>query len=512
MSLHNAILKPKGAKTMTSNPILAQFSPLRQVFTGFWRAMTPQRRHERSGLSQLGRHPHLLPAFVRESAVAMRYLHLLTPLDWDRLPERDLQTDWGQPTVPFASFIAASLVKLDQRLVYMSHLRQYLIEHPALVWVLGFPLVPSSHTPWGFDVTVSLPTARHFTRMLRSIPNAVSQYLLDETVRLLQAELSTVVDDFGQAVSLDTKHIIAWVRENNPKDYVENRYDKTKQPSGDPDCRLGCKRRRNQHASSKKPPPTPADNPVPANTLPVGEFYWGYASGVVATQVSGWGEFVLAELTLPFNQPDVAYFHPLMADTERRLGFRPRYGAFDAAFDAWYIYEHFHRDDQPLEAGFAAVPLSKRGGKRRQFDDQGLPLCDAGLPMPLKLTFICKTTRFEHERGRYACPLVFPEPTGEVCPIGHKKWPNGCVTTLATSVGARIRHQLDRESEIYKDIYRQRTATERINSQAVELGIERPRLRNGQAIANQNSLIYVLINLRALQRVRRRKAARDSSV
>jgi hypothetical protein len=372
--------------------------------------------------------------------------------------------------------------------------------------------VPSSHTPWGFDVTVSLPTARHFTRMLRSIPNAVSQYLLDETVRLLQVELSTVVDDFGQAVSLDTKHIIAWVQENNPKDYVENRYDKTKQPSGDPDCRLGCKRRRNQRASSKKPPPTPADNPVPAHTLPVGEFYWGYGSGVVATKVPGWGEFVLAELTLPFDQPDVAYFHPLMADTERRLGFLPRYGAFDAAFDAFYVYEHFHRHGEPIEAAFAAVPLSKRGGKRRQFDAQGLPLCDAGLAMPLKLTFICRTTRFEHERGRYACPLIFPEPTGEACPIEHKNWPKGCVTTLATSVGARIRHQLDRESEIYKDIYRQRTATERINSQAVELGIERPRLRNGQAIANQNSLTYVLINLRALQRVRRRKAARDSSV
>jgi hypothetical protein len=496
---------------MTSNPILAQFSPLRQVFTGFWRAMTPQRRRERPSLSQLGRYPHLLPAFVRESAVAMRYLRLLAPLDWDRFPERDLRTDWGQPTVPFTSFIAACLVKLDQRLVYMSHLRQYLIEHPALVWILGFPVVPSSHTPWGFDVTVSLPTARHFTRMLRSIPNAVSQYLLDETVRLLQVELSTEVDDFGQAISLDTKHIIAWVRENNPKDYVENRYDKTKQPSGDPDCRLGCKRRRNQRASSKEPPPTPADNPVPANTLPVGEFYWGYASGVVAAQVPGWGEFVLAELTLPFDQPDIAYFHPLLADTERRLGFRPRYGAFDAAFDAFYVYEYFHRDGEPVEAAFAAVPLSKRGGKRRQFDPQGLPLCDAGLAMPLKLTFICRTTRFEHERGRFACPLIFPEPTGEACPIQHKNWPTGCVTTLATSVGARIRHQLDRESEIYKDIYRQRTATERINSQAVELGIERPRLRNGLAITNQNSLTYVLINLRALQRVRRRKAARDSS-
>jgi hypothetical protein len=346
--------------------------------------------------------------------------------------------------------------------------------------------------------------------LLRKIPNTVCQYLLDETVRLLQAELITEVDDFGQAISLDTKHILAWVRENNPKDYVKGRYDKTKQPAGDPDCKLGCKRRRNQKTSSTEPPPTPPGNPVPGNAVRVAEYYWGYGSGVVATKVPAWGEFVLAELTLPFNQPDVAYFHPLMADTERRLGFRPRFGAFDAAFDAFYIYEHFHRDDLPLYDAFAAVPLSKRGGKHRQFDDQGLPLCDAGLAMPLKLTYICKTTRIEHERGRYACPLVFPEPTGKACPIQHEKWPKGCITTMATSVGARLRYQIDRDGDIYKAVYNQRTATERINSLAKELGIERPRLRNGQAIVNQNTLIYVLLNLRALHRVRRKKADRQS--
>jgi hypothetical protein len=438
----------------------------------------------------------------------MRYLHLLGPLGWNRFPERDLETDWGTPAVPFAAFTAACLIKLDQQLVYMSHLRRYLVDHPALVWVLGFPLVSSPNHPWGFDAGASLPTSRHFTRMLRSTPNAVSQYLLDETVRLLKAELETEVDDFGHAVSLDTKHILAWVRENNPKDYVEDRYDKTKQPTGDPDCRLGCKRRRNQRASSKEPPSTPNDNPVSPN-VSVGEYYWGYATGVVATKVPGWGEFVLAELTLPFDQPDVAYFSPLMAEAERRLGFRPKYAAFDAAFDAFYVYEHFHQEDQPIEAGFAAVPLSKRGGKRREFDPDGLPLCDAGLPMPLRYTYICKTTRVEHERGRYYCPLIYPEPTGEVCPIDHKNWPKGCVTTLATSVGARIRHQLDRESALYKEVYKQRTATERINSQAKALGIERPKLRNQEAITNQNTLTYVLINLRALHRVRRKKRQRD---
>ena len=68
----------------------------------------------------------------------------------------------------------------------------------------------------------------------------------------------------------------------------------------------------------------------------------------------------------------------------------------------------------------------------------------------------------------------------------------------------RIRHELDRTSDDFKRIYRQRTATERINSQARELGIERPCLRNGRSIANLNTLVYVLINLRTLHRVRRR--------
>lgn len=74
---------------------------------------------------------------------------------------------------------------------------------------------------------------------------------------------------------------------------------------------------------------------------------------------------------------------------------------------------------------------------------------------------------------------------------------------MPISIGARLRYTLDRNSEIYKNAYRQRTAVERINSQAFALGIERPHLRNGLAIANQNTLIYVLINLRFLQRLRR---------
>ena len=127
--------------------------------------------------------------------------------------------------------------------------------------------------------------------------------------------------------------------------------------------------------------------------------------------------------------------------------------------------------------------------------------------MPLKFTYIDRTTCIvEHERGKYVCPLKSAT-TRRICPIHHANWKGkGCTAMMPISIGARLRYTLDRDSERYKQIFRQRTAVERINSQAVALGIERPRLRNGQAIANQNTLIYLLINLRFLQRLRENRA------
>ncbi len=80
---------------------------------------------------------------------------------------------------------------------------------------------------------------------------------------------------------------------------------------------------------------------------------------------------------------------------------------------------------------------------------------------------------------------------------------------MPTSIGARLRYPLDRASQPYQDIYQQRTATARSNSQAKALGIERPHIRNGKAIANLNTLIYILINLRLLQRIRNRQPGTD---
>jgi hypothetical protein len=191
---------------MTVVSMISHFTPFRQLRNVLSRR--PNRHSPRAmrlNLHQLAQDVAALPPFIRESPVAMRYLHLLGPLAWDQFPERNLDEPRGHPAVPYAAFAAAYLVKLDIGFPYMSQLRQYLVEHPALMWVLGFSLVPSPHYPWGFDPDAGLPTQRHFTRLLRTMPNQIPQFLLDSVVGLLQAELVTVTDDFGQAVSLDTK-------------------------------------------------------------------------------------------------------------------------------------------------------------------------------------------------------------------------------------------------------------------------------------------------------------------
>jgi hypothetical protein len=478
---------------MSNNPILARFSGFLSLF-----------RSKRVNLHNAFLNPGALPDFVSDCPSAMRILDLIGPLSWQTFPERNLLRNWGQPTIPHAAFSAACLLKLNESMVSMGDLRLYLLEHPAFIWLLGFPLKPSRHHACGFDPQASLPTERHLTQMLREIPNGSLQFLLDESTRLLLHTFATKGIHAGECISLDTKHILAWVKENNPKAYVETRFDKTKQPKGDPDCKLGCKRRHNQRTYKADAMATPSKKPIPGSSIQVGEFYWGYGSGIVVCKVQDQGEFVLAEMTQTFDHADVSYFFPLMAKTEQILGFKPRFGTFDAAFDAWYVYDYFHRDDDP--SAFAAVPFSEKGGYKvdgRTFSPEGLPICAAGLVMPLKFTYMDRTISIiPHQRGKYVCPLL-PKQNDHPCPIDHANWKEkGCSAAMPISIGARLRYTLDRDGELYKDTYRQRTATERINSQAYALGIERPLVRNRRAIENTNTLIYTLINLRLIQRLR----------
>ncbi|MBO0782023.1 MAG: transposase, partial [Ktedonobacteraceae bacterium] len=125
------------------------------------------------------------------------------------------------------------------------------------------------------------------------------------------------------------------------------------------------------------------------------------------------------------------------------------------------------------------------------------PLCPKGLRMH-------PTYRYAHTYGyhaqRYRCPLLFPHRTGQTCDHEQFLKEKGCLKNINDEAGGRTRVLMDRSSPLYQVIYTQRTSCERINSQAKELGIERPKVRNRRSVANLNTLTYVIINVRALDR------------
>jgi hypothetical protein len=420
-----------------------------------------------------------MASLLEVDPLVQEYRAFFSLLDWSVVEHWQAQRSayCGSHGHPLSAYIKAFLVRIKQGLIYTKQLRDFLLKHPLLVIELGFNLELSESADYGFDVERTLPCRYWLGEKLRQLDRALLQDLLAATVAALKEE----IPGLGEVVAFDVKHIYAWVKENNERVYVKDRYDKSKQLAGDPDCKLGVKRSSNQEqpdGSSKEKK----------------EYIWGYGSGVAAATVADYGDVVLAEYTQPFNENDITYYRLLYHQTVLALNQFPQYTTADAAFDAWYVY-----DDVARHGGIAAVPLNQHGHPKYQRDTDGTPFCPKGLRM-------YPTIQFHHTYGyraqRFCCPLLFPEKTGETCEHEQFAKGKGCVKDVNWEKGGQMRVTLDRENPIYKAIYDQRTCCERINSQAQALGIERPKVRNICSVRNLNTLIYLVINVRALQRAK----------
>jgi hypothetical protein len=419
-----------------------------------------------------------LTLFLEQDAVVQRYRTLFALIDWTPVQrwqqQRDAHTTGPHPH-PESAYLKAFLVKLCEEKRYQTQLRRFLVEHPLLVLELGFQLHLDPTQLYGFAVQRTVPSDRWVREKLRSLDPGLLHALLQASVHALQAAIPGV----GEIVAVDVKHIYAWVRENNPRESITDRFCKDRQPTGDPECRVGVKKSTNQ----EQPDGSKKEHK---------EYLWGYGSGVVAATTPDYGDVVLAEHTLPFNHTDVEYYRPLHQQTVATLGFVPTHVAADAAFDCWYVYESCAQ-----QHGIAAVPL--RHLTDTVFQADGVPLCFKGLRMH-------PTYQFQHTNGyraqRYRCPLLFPVRTGESCDHAQFLKGKGCVKDIDIEQGGMLRVLLDRNSPLYHAVYVQRTSAERINSQSQALGIERPKVRNARSVARLNTLIYLLINTRALARAR----------
>lgn len=419
-----------------------------------------------------------LTLLMEHDAIVQRYRALFALLEWQVLP--DPLPDPSRPGKrphPESAYIKAFLIKISEGYEYCSQLRTFLVEHPFLVLEIGFRPVLNCELPYGFDVGRTVPSERWLREKQRSLEHCHLQDLFHATVHALQEE----IPGLGEVVAFDVKHQYAWVRENNPRESIKDRFCKERRPRGDPDCRVGVKRSTNQEQPD-------------GSTKEKKEYLWGYGSGIATATIPGYGDVVVADFTQPFNESDVSYYLPLFLQTVAVLGRFPLHVTADAAYDAWYVYQTCaHR------GGIAAIPLNQHGHPDGPRDPDGVPLCPIGLRMH-------PTYRFAHTKGyqaqRYRCPLLFPQRTGQTCEHEQFVKDKGCVKDINIEKGGLMRVMLDRSSPLYHAVYCQRTCAERINSQAKARGIERPKVRNGHSVQRLNTLTYIVINVKALARAR----------
>jgi hypothetical protein len=408
--------------------------------------------------------------------MVQRYRARFALFDWSSI-EAPRQRGPGRPAHPTSAYLKAALVRISEQHLSTPRWRAYLLEHPLLVLELGFRPHIDFTQPYGFQVGKTVPSVRHLNNLLKKLDPRLLATLFEQSVQALQQE----IPGLGEVVAYDVKHIYANVKENNFRAYVLERFKKDQQPANDPDCRLGVKKSTNQVQPD-------------GSTKEKKELIWGYGSGVAATTNPVYGDVVLADDTLPFNEGDVTYFIPLYIQTVAMLTAFPTHITADAAFDSWYAYQTC-----APRGGIAAIPLNQHAHPVYERAPDGMPLCPIGLRMH-------PTYQFQHTNGfraqRYRCPLLYPTPTGQTCDHEQFRKHKGCVKDINLEAGGLMRVTLDRESPLYQGIYRQRTSCERINSQAKDLGIERPKPRNIRSIRTLNTLIYLTINIKALQRAR----------
>ena len=419
-----------------------------------------------------------MAALLEYDPLVQDYRAFFALFDWS------LVQDWqahrssrGRPPHPESAYLKAFLIRIREGMSSTSHLRRFLLKHPLLVIELGFHLELDPTAPYGFDAEQTLPCEQWLRAKLRTLDRVLLQALLVATVTALQEE----IPGLGETVAFDVKHIYAWVKQNNERVYSKDRYDKTQRLAGDPDCRLGVKRSTNQEQPD-------------GSTTEKKELLWGYGTGVAVSTMAEYGTVVLAEYTQPFNEGDITYFRPVYRQAVLALHHYPTYLTADAAYDAWYVYEAAAR-----HGGIAAVPLNQHRKTPFARLPDGTPRCPIGLPM-------YPTTQFNHPNGyraqRFQCPLLFPEPTETTCDHEQFIKGRGCVKDGNWELGGIQRVTLDREGPLFHALYNERTGCERVNARAKELGIERPRVRNGRSVANLNTLIYVIVNVRVLEKAK----------
>jgi transposase len=355
----------------------------------------------------------------------------------------------GRPSEKVALFRSCVAMKCE-KLSKTSELLDYLKNN----------LLVAAHC--GFDLAKGLPSYWTFNRYVRKLDNAIlKEVMKGQVLELVEMKL---ID--GSFAGLDSTPNAANTKQNNPKSFMPNKFDKENRPKSDKDCSLGVHTASNQHTDRNY------------------EFYWGYKNHVLSDCITG---LPIYEMTTGASTVDSAVAVDILAKTHSFLSLEECSFIGDAGYDIKEIYNTILN----IYHGDCYIPINPRNTKNPELLPIGVPLCDAGLAMHK-----CgkRTDTKGNNSKKFSCPFRLSKTNS--CPCNHPKWLNGkkipgCTKYITIPDDYRL--SFDRKSKDFKDIYKLRTECERYNSRFKATGQERLWVTNFNSAQNLNSFAHIAL-------------------
>ena len=382
------------------------------------------------------------------SAPKARFYDLLFQnLDLSEFPESTAVT--GRPGFSKRTLLRAFFVMKCECFEYIADLKDYLENNLLIAYYCGFDIMKPLPSYWTFD------------RFIRELDHSLLENLMQGQVSKLVG-LGIIDSSF---IALDSTPVFANTKQNNPKSFAKNRFDKNNQPKSDKDCKLGVHTASNQHNEKNY------------------EFFWGYKNHVLVDCITG---LPICEMTTTAEVADSTVTLDILARTNKYLPLEECTFIADKAYDVKAIYNTV----KDVYHGDCVIPLNKRNTKSSKKLSYGHPICEAGLAMH-------KDGKFS-DRGRtrqkYCCP--FKRLKCGSCPCNHKNWNNGKKNrgcTKYVTIPDDYRLSIDRESVSFKKIYALRTEAERYNSRFKATKQERLWVHGMNAAQNLNTIAHIAL-------------------
>lgn len=368
----------------------------------------------------------------------------------------------GRPPVSKAGLLRALIYKNLKPLPTLYDLAVELVDNPGICLKCGLNPPKYPH-----------PLVERLSSFLRDTHNESLQQIRSS----LLAELVRLGQITGRFLSIDSCPILANVRENNLKTSVKDRFDKTKLPKGDQDCRLGV--------IIHFPRPFQKEE----------HFFWGYRNHVVTDTLS---ELPVCESTRPANVSESKMFVPLFSQTRDSL-FLIEGVLGDAAYDAEYIL-NFIIKELKAKPYIARNPRWDAKSDVKPSNKGGL-FCMAGFEM----IYWGKFSDRGKVRKKFVCPIThnkgFAKST-PICPWNHPKFIHGKGCVAYRRGDESVRDSIDYGSQSFKKTYKLRTSSERIFSRLLTLCMQNPSVVGLNATANHCTIAHITVLLIALTAVK----------